>query len=199
MRNSALILIIFGAIIFSLFAAFSNSANANSLQNNAISSTALYVPKASPVIETGLLNLPSEQKVKIWIFFTDKGIYNSSELNGALDEARNMLTERALARRAKTRGENLVDFRDIPINDEYVHEVVSTGATVIHRSKWFNGISALATAPEFRKIASLPFVRRIEKVKPWVPASMKSNCREAAGMLLPILFTVSIMDLPHLN
>jgi len=165
MRNSALILIIFGAIIFSLFAAFSNSANANSLQNNAISSTALYVPKASPVIETGLLNLPSEQKVKIWIFFTDKGIYNSSELNGALDEARNMLTERALARRAKTRGENRVDFRDIPINDEYVHEVVSTGATVIHRSKWFNGISALATAPEFRKIASLPFVRRIEKVK----------------------------------
>ncbi len=125
----------------------------------------LHTPKAANVIEASLLNLNDSEKVKVWIYFTDKGIYSQSEYNSALDQAKSALTERAIKRRSKVRGENIVDFRDIPINPDYVRQVTAMGAELKHKIKWLNSISAYVFAADIDDIAPLPFVRRIEKVK----------------------------------
>lgn len=125
----------------------------------------LYLPKSQEVIEPQLLNIPDNDRVKVWIYFTDKGVSSQDELNDVLVEAEKALTEAASKRRAKTRGDNLVDFLDVPINDEFVNEIGNRGVEIVHRVKWLNAVSAYVDAKNLESVSSLPFVRRIERVK----------------------------------
>jgi hypothetical protein len=127
--------------------------------------TRLYTPKSSDIIEPRLMNMPADQEIKVWVFFTDKGIFSDAALRSALDEAENALTERAYKRRMKTRSHEIVDFRDIPIKQTYIDRVLAAGATLQHRQRWFNGISVSTRISNLDDIAALPFVRRIEKVR----------------------------------
>jgi hypothetical protein len=52
-----------------------------------------------------------------------------------------------------------IDERDLPVNPEYIAQIESLGAKVIHRSKWLNAVSVLITdSAIIEKLKDLPFV-----------------------------------------
>ncbi|MCP4631806.1 MAG: S8 family serine peptidase, partial [candidate division Zixibacteria bacterium] len=163
MRRVTLFSFFIGAIFLTFL--FSIGASAGVINPNDDIMTLLYTPKSLPVVESSLINLPPDNSVKIWVYFTDKNIFSNDNLTVALDNTKNALTDRALKRRAKTRGENVVDFRDISMNDDYIYQIETAGAEVKHRIKWLNAVSANVQVSDIRKIGALPFVRKIERVK----------------------------------
>lgn len=103
---------------------------------------------------------------KGWVYFQDKGIQDEADLRLALQRAETDLTPRAIERRRMRRAlPGLVDTRDVPVYAPYVDQVLSTGATLSIESSWLNAISVHGTADQFRAIAELPFVDRIEPVR----------------------------------
>jgi serine protease AprX len=88
---------------------------------------------------------------KYFIQFTDK---NNSPYSISNPSA--FLTQRALDRRA-AQG-ILIDSTDIPVNQAYIDSVISKGALVLTRSKWFNGVTIEADLSTLQDVLSLPFV-----------------------------------------
>ncbi len=101
-----------------------------------------------------------------WVWFADKGIEPGSiEESIALREAEKSLSDRCISRRIKARGiDNIVDYEDIPPPEEYITEILQTGAEIRMISKWLNAVSVSATADELDRIRSLPFVDKISPV-----------------------------------
>ena len=133
---------------------------------------ALSMPRVSPVISPGLQSYmesaPSDQALPVMIFFTDKGIGGSSEYDRALSMAEANLTEAARFRRLKSRGlDNLVDFRDLPVLDKYIDDVLATGAKLRFALKWFNAISVEATPSQVTAISTMENVRMVKQVASW--------------------------------
>ncbi len=95
-------------------------------------------------------------KFKLWVFFTDKG------RDGEPKRAR--LSPKCLRRRRLKGARPIVDSTDLPIKAEYVSQVLSCGAELRARSRWLNAISVKAKAEEIRKISTLPFVGKLDKV-----------------------------------
>ena len=114
----------------------------------------------------GLLSIAdSHERIKTWIFFTDKGFSTVSEYNIRLTETQNNLTERARTRRLKTRGfYNLVDFKDIPVCEEYIAEIKSTGAKVRNVLRWFNAVTVEADIDQLNRIVEFHFVRMFKNI-----------------------------------
>jgi serine protease AprX len=107
----------------------------------------------------------SNEKIKIWIFFTDKGIFSQKQLEEALNHAEVNLTERARKRRLKTmHGAALVDFTDLPVYNQYIDNVIAVGVKHRTTSRWLNAISVEATADQISAIAEFDFVHSIKPV-----------------------------------
>jgi hypothetical protein len=129
----------------------------------------LTMQRESPVIDQGLAGYLAAQspdtKTAVLVFFTDKAIFDRTNYNQALNVQESNLIPAARERRLKTRGRNnLVDFRDLPLNQNYVDQVLSTGAGIRQALRWFNAVSVNATAEQVNMIAGLPSVRFIKKV-----------------------------------
>ena len=128
----------------------------------------LVLPKETPVISEKFKQLLSqkepEEKVKIWVFFTDKGILDLGEYQSALNRATNILTERAVRRRAKTMKPNLVDFKDLPVDHTYVNEILRYQAKLRQKSRWLNAASFEIPVSRLDQISKLDFVRSIGPV-----------------------------------
>jgi serine protease AprX len=70
---------------------------------------------------------------KHFIYFRDK---NNSPYS--VNQPATYLSAAALARRSR---QNIsVKTRDLPVNPTYLNGVKATGAPVLYRSKWFNGV-----------------------------------------------------------
>lgn len=102
-------------------------------------------------------------KVKIWVFFTDKGIFNKSEFTAAALTAKAGLTPRAKARREK-HGVSEIRFIDLPVNGRYVDQLESMGAKVLSTSKWLNSASIEIDINRVGLITDLSFVNRVQPV-----------------------------------
>ncbi|MFH2057017.1 MAG: S8 family serine peptidase [bacterium] len=100
---------------------------------------------------------------KIWVFFTDKGVFSKSNLSTALQAQEQQLSERALARRAK-HGVEGARVADLPVRTDYVEQVEALGAKLRHESKWLNAASFEVDLQLLNRIAALPFVARIQPV-----------------------------------
>ncbi len=128
----------------------------------------LVLPKKTPVISEKLKQLLSqkkpEEKVKVWVFFTDKGIFDPGEYQSALNRATNTLTERAARRRAKTMKPNLVDFKDLPVDHTYVNELLKYQAKLRQKSRWLNAASFEIQVSRLGQISKLDFVKSIKSV-----------------------------------
>ncbi len=129
-------------------------------------------------LESKYKNLNSTEKIKVWIYFKDKG---SLEKQTSLN-AKSFLTEKALARRAKTLGANKVfDTRDLPVSQNYLNTVYGNVSKVRQTSKWFNAVSAVVTKEQIDNLRQLPFIKEIEivasygKVKPETVADVKEE------------------------
>ncbi len=129
----------------------------------------LSIEKQYPTIDTRLNILISsqadEKPIPVWVFFTDKGIFSTGELNEKLSLAESDLTSAAFKRRVKARGaDNVIDFRDLSVETLYIDRVLSTGAHLRHPLRWFNAVTVDATPSQIEVLATFPFVRFIKAV-----------------------------------
>ena len=126
----------------------------------------LVKEKSNPVIHPRVRDVIrdklSNEKVVVWIYFTDKGIFSKDAYQTARSEVQKTLSERAKRRRAKVNRE--VDFTDLPVRKEYSETVISLGARHRATTKWFNGMSVEIPIDRLQGVASLPFVREIQLV-----------------------------------
>ncbi|NOZ55493.1 MAG: S8 family serine peptidase [Calditrichaeota bacterium] len=121
-------------------------------------------PKWSAKFADRLQKAAADEKLKVWVFFTDKGLNDERAVQQVLSQPQRFLTERALRRRAKLGRAQLVNFADLPIYGPYVHEVLATGARLRARSRWLNAVSIWATPRQVLEIADKPFVARLRLV-----------------------------------
>jgi serine protease AprX len=96
---------------------------------------------------------------KYWVRFADK---NNSPYSLANPTA--FLSDKCVARRLQF---NLgFDQKDIPVNENYINQVLATGNCTLHnKSKWFNAITiATEDTALIETIALLPFVAEVRSV-----------------------------------
>src|SRR4051812_28246398 len=94
---------------------------------------------------------------KYFIHFTDK---NNSAFSVSNPSA--FLSDRSIMRR--TNQNIAVTEQDLPVNKNYIDSVSSTGAIVLTRSKWFNGVTVQCDSATLNSILSLPFVANSKQV-----------------------------------
>ena len=97
-------------------------------------------------------NIYAMENERVWIYFIDKGNYQLSEIES---EAKKHLSRKSIDRRAKKMTPIGYDFTDIPINQFYVKQLELSGIKIIHKSKWFNGVSAYVKKSDIPKIEGL--------------------------------------------
>ncbi len=97
----------------------------------------------------------------VWIFLRDKG--PQQEL--ALQKAGQLLTSRALQRRAKVRKNGpLIDFSDKRVYPPYIEQIRPLVNRIRVRSKWLNAVSVEVKSGHLDELSALPFVLKIEDV-----------------------------------
>ncbi len=121
-------------------------------------------PKISQNLQTKI-EQDSQEKIKVWIFFRDKGIFTLEQYQKALSTAEANLTERARKRRLKIKEQgNLVDFNDLPVHEDYIKAVLDFGVKHRATSRWLNAISVEATSQQVILITELDFVSQLKPV-----------------------------------
>lgn len=100
----------------------------------------------------GVVGFSHAQSNRYMIFFTDK------QGNGhTVDHPETFLNERAIQRRITQGIEILAE--DLPITTAYVQAVRETGATVLYKTKWMNGVLVECTTDQLADIHTLEFVK----------------------------------------
>lgn len=117
------------------------------------------------------INSYSQEKAdtKYWIFFKDKGEFTPGIIiapgSVAYEKGKEFLNERAVKRRLKVLSEeNLIDFGDLPLAEEYISGIKTQGIDINARSRWLNGVSAYLTEAQLEKVRSLEYVVQIKAV-----------------------------------
>ena len=109
--------------------------------------------------------LAEEGPQVVWVYFRDKGVEGKA-LEEALDTIASELPHRTAVRRAKVKpvGFRLVDEGDLPVHQDYLEEVIATGARPRHTSRWLNAASIEVTRPQAERLARLACVERLDLV-----------------------------------
>lgn len=103
--------------------------------------------------------LPVFAQHYFWVGFTDKK--NSPY---SISNPHEFLSERAIQRRDRQQIE--IDSLDIPVNKNYIKEVIDLGVEFVHSSKWLNGITVKVTIDSFEyKAKQLAFVKEVQLTK----------------------------------
>jgi subtilisin family serine protease len=118
--------------------------------------------RLTPRLDAVFRDRPAGEAQLVWVFFRDKGPAPETSVAQAFGR----LAPRALSRRVlRGRPGPLVRSEDLPVVPAYL-EAVARGVTrVRHVSRWFNAVSAEATADQARRLAALPFVERVDLVR----------------------------------
>ncbi len=119
------------------------------------------VEKFTTPLDAIVSSVNQNEKVLVWIFFTDKG----NETQNYFQKPSIVVSEKSLKRRAKVLSEDkLISTTDLPVNQNYIRQIQSLGFQLKQKTKWFNGISGWATKAELLQIANLPFVKQLDIV-----------------------------------
>lgn len=95
---------------------------------------------------------------RFWIYFTDK-----KNSRFSVQQPFAFLSPASVERR---KNQNIqVREMDLPVNENYLREIIATGAQIIVQSRWMNAISVIADDEQLALISALPFVQQIENVK----------------------------------
>ncbi len=114
-------------------------------------------PQLADVLQSG--GRAGADTMLVWVYFSDKG---REGLAKSIDPG-TVVSERSLQRRRNVLpADALVDESDLPVAARYIDMVSTTGVRIQHRSRWFNAVSASASAGQIAQIAALPFVREVE-------------------------------------
>ena len=90
---------------------------------------------------------------RVWVYLKDK---TGSEPIG--------LSEKTMLRRERNGLGKSPVWLDLSVSNEYVSILQETGANVLHKSRWLNAVSVLATRSELLKIQALPFVQTLRPI-----------------------------------
>ena len=115
-----------------------------------------------------ILTSISFSQQKYFIYFKDKGVAKNTYLSKASAEyqtAFNSLTEKAIERRKKNLGDEIIRFEDLPVEDNYINELENLGVRIVHKLNWFNCVSAFIPSEKINLVKSLPFVEDFKAVK----------------------------------
>ncbi len=100
-------------------------------------------------------------KYLVWVYFSDKG----NNLDAYFASPESVVSQKSLDRRAKVfSNDKLIDFSDLPVNQNYINVLIQNGFELKQKSKWFNAISGYATQNEINQIAVNNFVNKIDVV-----------------------------------
>jgi hypothetical protein len=99
--------------------------------------------------------VPAIESRQVWVFFTDKGIYNATDYGMAMNAVSRSAAVRALAR---------PDFNDIPVRESYIRQIEQLGGRLRTVSKWLNAASFDLPPDLVGQIYSLPFVFDMKQV-----------------------------------
>jgi len=137
--------------------------------------------KRTPVISERAYQYLSQKaaagNIKIWVYFTDKGVFDNS---GMLEKARDVsqsMTARTKARRAKNNA-SAISFQDLPVKQEYVDAIRARGLKLRRISKWINAASFETDLDKLELIKELPFVQKIEPVAEYKTAPVSEQAPE---------------------
>lgn len=89
------------------------------------------------------------------VYLNDKGVSPDFVINPSL-----YLSEKSIERRLKY--QIPVDQSDLPVDQQYIDGVSSTGARVLTRSRWFNAITVEADTNMIITIAALPHILKVQ-------------------------------------
>ncbi len=108
-----------------------------------------------------------EHNVKpFWIFFTDKGLVDYDAIEAEIAEYKTGLSDKTKRRRLRAGFDNIADWRDLNVNEEYISGLaVIEGASIREKSRWLNAVSADVNEETLEQIKNLPFVRNISPVR----------------------------------
>ncbi len=105
---------------------------------------------------------------KYFIGFTDKNGSSFSVNNPSA-----FLSEKAIAKRMQQ--SIPLNIQDLPVNSNYIDSVLSKGAILFTRSKWFNGITVSCDSITLNEIQLLPFVTLSRKVFKYSEKRVEKN------------------------
>lgn len=105
--------------------------------------------------------ISSSEKIPVWIDLSDKG----NNVNYMLAHPELYLTKESIERRKKVKPLNaLVDYTDIPLNNNYITELKNSGIEIRNKSKWFNRVSCNVTKVQLEQLINFNFVNRVDLV-----------------------------------
>ncbi len=117
--------------------------------------------KISPKLQLKMQTDSQSDNYLVWIYFTDKG----NDLDGYYSNPQSVVSQKSLDRRTKVLSQSsLIDFSDLPVNQNYINALMQYGFELKQKSKWFNAVSGFASQSEINQIALNLFVKRIDVV-----------------------------------
>ena len=126
---------------------------------------AISIPNQDLKISPSIRFRTSNETLKVWVLFTDKGILTAAEQHRALERYQAQMSDQAKRRRELRTHLMRPNFTDLPIEPRYIEPVLELGGRLRSTSRWLNGVGLEATAQEIREIAQLPFVRAIDPIR----------------------------------
>jgi subtilisin family serine protease len=137
---------------------------------SAVAAPAFQIREADPDRTARTLDLVQDptrfpEEGKVWVYFTDKAVFDSESTAAHLAGAKALLGDHAARRRAKVLGRDLVDFHDLPVAEHYVARLEELGADVRRTSRWLNAVSIKASTAALHTIAGEPFVAWLDPVR----------------------------------
>lgn len=118
------------------------------------------IEKISPSLQLELSKLSQSENILVWIYFADKGNSLEKYFNNPLL----VVSQKSLQRRAKLNLESIIDFSDLPVNQNYIAQLQSQGLIVKQKSKWLNAVSGYADKTMIEKFVKNNFVKSIDVV-----------------------------------
>jgi hypothetical protein len=141
----------------------------------------LISPKENMVIpsayRTFLSSKPSTEKVKVWVYFTDKGVFDQESYSKASKMTENFFTPKSLQRRAKSIKGELISFIDLPVNRPYIESIKILGADLRQISRWLNAASFEVSIDKLEQISLLPFVKSVKPVLTYLREPLKEEAQ----------------------
>lgn len=128
---------------------------------SAISFAQSSMEKFTPELNSVINYSNQNEELLVWVFFTDKG----TNTQNYFQKPSTVVSEKSLKRRAKVLNEDkLISETDLPVNQNYIDQVLSLGFKLKQKTKWFNGISGFVTKDKLAQISVLPFVKQLDIV-----------------------------------
>ena len=156
-RKATLFTLTFLLVVLPVFVGAAESADrpAN------LSAQAVQIEKAEFVVSDRAmqyLTAKNQETVKVWVYFTDKGVFGRQAFSAAA--ANVQLSDKTMARRAKMGIEGVV-FADLPVKPSYINQVKDLAMKHRRTSRYLNAASFEVPMASLDAIAELPFVARI--------------------------------------